>query len=999
MSDDFNFRAQNVNYLGFLEAQLRDLTGMATLAYEFIQNADDVRDEAGQPAATHIHFDFTDDALVIENDGEFRPIDFERLQTIASGGKRAEAGTIGAFGIGFLVVYQVTDRPEIYSGGRHWTIRPDVVDQERILERHMTTQGTRFVLPWAMDQASAIRRALRIPAWAHDAFDGLARETAKILPLAALFLNHLQKLTVSRNGEVLQSVVRTRASDQLYLDLQGQAPRRYQLLQGDFAEAARALKTTYKWQIEANRNAQIQVAIPLDEEHQPGRLFAGLPTEEHIPAQILVNADFYPTTDRRRLQFAAGYQAEWNEAALTATAALIAATIPALRQTLGALRLWTLLAQLQATAEQPEKTGVWKQFWQQLEPEIGQMAIFPDLHGVWGRGSERLLLRSVAARRAAKLLTELGLPVVDPLLSDHLTLMRRPEMGSRLLTLADLLGALRIQNLGRPQLLSSAPPPLREFAAWQLLWPLLNELLVDIFRPDERAEALDALRGLAIVITERMRLSPLGQTFRGNAEVQRLFPDVNWLHPEIQAETFPGNQVPEFRARQAITYLRSLTVDELEAAWRSGRLDIEQLFRWFERQQIEILVDDPELVTLLRRLSLVPIDGQLRPLDALYIPGGFDDPLGLAAIVDLHWFGGRRQFLQDLGARELDFESYLFDLLPRALQQKRHLPIDGRHQLLALLAQRLGSYQDDVELRTAMARLPLIPALDGTFRAANEVYLDRQVGSLLGDGVAVAEPAATAAIAALYDWLGVLVEPTVEHLLEALKSAWPDLALGQHIWRTLARRLAADSTVASQLTTLTGPLIPVAGGHWRRIDEVVLQDDEAVAAGFTGLTGRLLIGEDELMAVWAAAGVQPLSALVHRQAIIEEPIGRPDLADHLQARMPLILKLAGTGALPVWNRKLKVLQQKELFVRPVLWLGDERFLGETKQMRAYLQPEEGELLVDGSSPARLWAAVGREIARHLQPEDPATLALGIREALAAASLAEAEITLTDLGFI
>ena len=38
--DEFIYKPQDVNYLGFLEAQLRDLGGIATLAYELIQNGD-----------------------------------------------------------------------------------------------------------------------------------------------------------------------------------------------------------------------------------------------------------------------------------------------------------------------------------------------------------------------------------------------------------------------------------------------------------------------------------------------------------------------------------------------------------------------------------------------------------------------------------------------------------------------------------------------------------------------------------------------------------------------------------------------------------------------------------------------------------------------------------------------------------------------------------------------------------------------------------------------
>ncbi len=57
--------SRGIDHLGWLNAQLRDLSGYATLASELIQNADDA------PEATFISFDVTDDALVVDNDGYF----------------------------------------------------------------------------------------------------------------------------------------------------------------------------------------------------------------------------------------------------------------------------------------------------------------------------------------------------------------------------------------------------------------------------------------------------------------------------------------------------------------------------------------------------------------------------------------------------------------------------------------------------------------------------------------------------------------------------------------------------------------------------------------------------------------------------------------------------------------------------------------------------------------------------------------------------------------
>ena len=49
---------QVIDFLGFLEAKLRDLQGVSTLVYELIQNADDVKDAAGIRAQVRLCLTF-----------------------------------------------------------------------------------------------------------------------------------------------------------------------------------------------------------------------------------------------------------------------------------------------------------------------------------------------------------------------------------------------------------------------------------------------------------------------------------------------------------------------------------------------------------------------------------------------------------------------------------------------------------------------------------------------------------------------------------------------------------------------------------------------------------------------------------------------------------------------------------------------------------------------------------------------------------------------------
>ena len=208
---------QGVNYLGFLSQQLGDLAGQTTLAHELIQNADDAKDDSGRLSATRITFDITDTALIVSNDAVFREIDFDRMRDVASGSKRGESGdrTTGAFGVGFISVYQITDRPEIHSAGQIWILRPDNPEDRRIEEWKDPSltkdRGTVFRLPWAFEE-SGVRKALKASTVSAAYIESFVDELKESLPVAILFLQKLERIELLRNGELV-GVVTKKISD------------------------------------------------------------------------------------------------------------------------------------------------------------------------------------------------------------------------------------------------------------------------------------------------------------------------------------------------------------------------------------------------------------------------------------------------------------------------------------------------------------------------------------------------------------------------------------------------------------------------------------------------------------------------------------------------------------------------------------------------------------------------------------------------------------------
>jgi hypothetical protein len=198
---------------------------------------------------------------------------------------------------------------------------------------------------------------------------------------------------------------------------------------------------------------------------------------------------------------------------------------------------------------------------------------------------------------------------------------------------------------------------------------------------------------------------------------------------------------------------------------------LQRLFRWLEDRHAEILAD-AQLLRMLAALSLFPgSSGALFPMSKLALPGNFSDPLGLATLVDVAALGGRREFLRDLGMRELDFGAYVSSLLPEALAAA-DVPAKKRRDAILLLAGRVGALKDEDEARDALADAEIIECADRKFRGARACHFDSEaVRVCLGDDahIAIVPKGHEAAVRDLYEWLGVKDEPGLTSIVQRVQ--------------------------------------------------------------------------------------------------------------------------------------------------------------------------------------------------------------------------------------
>ncbi len=252
---EFESLSRGWDHLGNIERTLGDLQGSRTAIYELIQNADDA------PGATRMRFVVTDEALEVWNDGIFERCadvtssewlaprkhrcDFHSFRKTASGDKCNRPGTTGALGVGFTAVYQFTDRPELFSNGEHWIVDEMAAEQDRI-QRSRTpvdTDGTTFLLPWAVEK-SAFRERVRQEPVSRALIETFIDELRAAIPAAMPFLKKLRAIEAVSGS---QQVTYDRGASAGEISVESSDGQRFEwlVLEGGFAEQAAKLKEAH----------------------------------------------------------------------------------------------------------------------------------------------------------------------------------------------------------------------------------------------------------------------------------------------------------------------------------------------------------------------------------------------------------------------------------------------------------------------------------------------------------------------------------------------------------------------------------------------------------------------------------------------------------------------------------------------------------------------------------------------------------------------------------
>lgn len=752
------YRRQTVDFLGFLANKLRDLQGFPTVINELLQNSDDA------PGVTSACFDVRNDALIVTNNGAFRQEDFDNLENISSRGKRDEADTTGAFGVGLIALYQVCDSMELKSAGWHYTIRPDEPEDQRIVRESIApTDSTVFRFPWAFDPDTRVRSALDVEPVSKEDPKRFADDLEGILPIAALFLRKIEALEVRRHGRLRTTVRRVQGEDEALLDVNG-VTSVMRLLQGAFESEAESLRAKVGARIPEKLTAGVSVAV----EEQPeghGLLYAWLPTQQSCGLPIHINADFFTSSDRKRIILEDDFRSEWNRAAIGAAAATLAANLEEIRGHLGPKGLWALVSESQQLANEVEKgeaDRIFSAFWDATKLELKRQELIFTTAQEWCRVDEAYFLAASGHEKHIPLLEKLGIALVDTDLRPMHTLMTRVDVGVPVLNSERLAKALEAAGLDE----DSTPigdTAIRTTKALKELWELIDST-VRLDEQQNRPQSAHHFSGCALSRTKQGDLHFPESLFRADAATIRLFEkldsELHFLDDLGMPDCAVARLSPAFGVEEAIALLEDLDPENLSRAWAAGSWSPKSVFRWFEARKDELLEDD-DLRDRLRDIAICPAGAELKPLSELVLPGTFEDPLRLTDLVNVVALGGRKDFLKDMGVQELSLEVYAREHIPDALDDEE-LPARVRRQVVAVLAEHVGVLIDQPGIHEALAGCELIECEDGVFRRASEVYLkSKDTTEPLGDYAHYAKGSTglKGGKRSLYSWLGVASAP------------------------------------------------------------------------------------------------------------------------------------------------------------------------------------------------------------------------------------------------
>ena len=778
------------NLLGNIKSHLSGLQGYDVMALELIQNADDAR-------AAEMVFDITDRGLLVINSGQFtycgdletRPCafsardnyacDYHRIADVGSGGKLSHGDNIGRFGIGFVSTYQITDHPEIRSAGIKLTLFPEA--GQWTIEPFDEPHGTSFFLPWAHDPRTEARLALGVSHVTAEHIAQLASDFQRVLRESLLFLRHVRRAEVRRNGELLSAcdLDRGDGSDLIVSFWPSDDVEHWQVLRADAAATAANLYAAHPRLASLARSTKISIALRIDPEPLVnGSLYAFLPTEQPTGLPLHINADFFPEADRKAVIFA-GHQHEeaWNAMLIDSAALELARDPESLMRMLGPGQLWEILSRAYELSRASSHPRCFRQFWERLKITARQARIVPAQDGSVQCPSGVFLARTPLDALESKALLEVGGRTAGEELRSYYTAMT--QLGAPILTLERLVALLE-RAMSPSDTEASVPEP-RLLELYLPLWGMIDDLLPEGSQGAAANSLLQQLQAIPLIVTADLFAMSMNECYLAPTGL-----DARWVAGLLPKLAVASHHVAGFKRLARL--MRSLELGAVVARLASlcasepihEIIGIErQALRDFYALLYELDRHSNVDSRIYRALGELPIwlssRGLVKATEAL-LPGDFNDPTGMSQLLETSVLTEPvKQFLiGKLRVPTQTIATYVQTVLPRFFTDEG--PIDEpKYASLTVELANHPSLIDDDNVRRLLGSLPIVPTQDGRWAHPSNTYRRTEaLVKVLGEArhlwLDMSRTPSTRSVQSFLDSLGILRSPVARHLADRMLS-------------------------------------------------------------------------------------------------------------------------------------------------------------------------------------------------------------------------------------
>lgn len=788
--------AYTANLLGNIRSHLAGLQGYDVMALELIQNADDAK-------ADEIVFDVTDEGLLVYNSGKFTycgdlegpcgfavssnySCDFHRIADVGSGGKLSRGENIGRFGIGFVSTYQVTDHPEIRSSGIKLTLLPEL--GKWYIDDFEQPEGTTFFLPWANDSTTRARLALGVSHISAAHIEQLVEDFQKVLRKSLLFLRHVRTAEVRRNGELLLAcdLDRGDGTDLIVSFRPSGEVEQWHILRADVAEAAARLFASHPRLESLGRGTKISIGLRIDPEPlAEGVLYAFLPTEQSTGLPIHINADFFPESDRKSIQFAKhenqasfNHEQAWNAMLIDAAASELARDPEGLRKMLGDVQLWQILARAFELSKPSNHPTCYKRFWERLKVTGAQahIALAQDGSVQCPRGIF-LPFRGYPTSQQSKTLLEFGGRFVAEEINSFRNTIQ--ELGAPILTfdrLVTLLGQAFAQK--SPGHVQIDMERLENF--YFPLWSMINDLLPDAANQTPTTNpAIQRLLAIPFLVTENLHAVTISQSFVAPAaleagRVASLLPRLAIAAHHILGFPKIARLFRQLELGSVVSHISSMcATGPVEVVIGVKQPELRDLYAMFADLDRHGNVDKA-VYQALRNLPIwLSSRGLIKATQAL-LPGNFTDPTGQADLLETSVLtDSAREFVSSkLGVPTQTIEAFVQNVLPRFFNDDGPMDAQKYNRLISELASHPVLVNDET-MRRLLGSLQIVPTQDGRWSRPTNIYrrtddLVKVLGEATHLWLDSSRVPNARSVHTFIDSLGIRRSPLAQHLVDRM---------------------------------------------------------------------------------------------------------------------------------------------------------------------------------------------------------------------------------------